>query len=236
MADKAHKPERAGNPDAHLEPVQYQDAAILAAAAEQRELLAVIEANGDYYDCEKHSPTETEAFDAAERVIAYSEGSTVEAALEQAWIAMTNIEGNTADARKARMFALHRNIDSLTAMSAPEYGFDDWSAYTLFRVLKTLHNAVTRATNDATAWDQALADYRAKHATAYAMPTGSPGEDEAVEAYCAAADILFAMPAPNAGAVAAKLEIAKDIYDGFVFPDRIIDAAVADLKRFGGEA
>jgi hypothetical protein len=89
--------------------------------------------------------------------------------------------------------------------------------------------AMAFPTADTAAWDVALADYRAKRSHSDAMPLGAPGEDDAVDAYCAAMDHLInKVPAPTLAAVVLKLELAveRETIDGYD------EALLADLRRF----
>jgi len=82
-------------------------------------------------------------------------------------------------------------------------------------------------------WADALADYEAKRAISDAMPLGTDGEDEAVDAYCRAMDHLIEdVPARNLEQVSEKVDLALQRANGF---ERIFDnhatAIVADLER-----
>lgn len=83
-----------------------------------------------------------------------------------------------------------------------------------------------------TMWEAALIDYQTKRAASDAMPLGTDGEDDAVDAWCEAMDhLILKIPAPNVAAVATKVELAmsrSDFYEGFQ------KAILADLRRLGG--
>lgn len=80
------------------------------------------------------------------------------------------------------------------------------------------------------AWDQALADYRTKRAFSDAMPLGTPNEDDAVDAFCRAMDHLIEkVPAPHAEALAIKLELVIERFDGDL-PTWAQTALLADAR------
>jgi hypothetical protein len=83
-----------------------------------------------------------------------------------------------------------------------------------------------------TTWEAALADYEAKRAASDAMPLGTEGEDDALDAWCEAMDhLIVKIPAPNVAAVATKVELAMSRSD---FHECYQEAILADLRRLGG--
>ncbi|MDT9598541.1 hypothetical protein [Sphingosinicella rhizophila] len=95
--------------------------------------------------------------------------------------------------------------------------------------------ALATSTNQ---WDSALADYRAKRLYCDNLPYGHPNEDDAVDAYCAAMDILIEeVPAPTPEAWKLKVELALERYEGFELSERCGRAIIADgLRLMGREA
>lgn len=82
------------------------------------------------------------------------------------------------------------------------------------------------------AWGRALREYHQLKAASDAMPIRSPGEDEAVDAYCAAMDrLLKEVPAPDVEAAALKLELALERFNHSGLPEDVGAAIVADLRR-----
>lgn len=82
-------------------------------------------------------------------------------------------------------------------------------------------------------WERALASYNALKDASDAMPLGTEGEDEAVDACCEAMDHLIEeTPAPTIGAVLTKLQLALERSEGF---EGLIEghqnAILADLGR-----
>jgi hypothetical protein len=86
-------------------------------------------------------------------------------------------------------------------------------------------------------WTRALAEYTQLRAASDALRDCDPREDEALSPYNAAMDNLVEnVRAPSPRALAIKLELARDRWEGFSLPNSWFDAFVADLKHIGGEA
>lgn len=84
-------------------------------------------------------------------------------------------------------------------------------------------------------WSSALADYDAKRALSDGLPSGDPGEDAALEAYCLAMDHLIEnAPAPDLAAVLRKHELATERCDGFGFITEFWQAIGDDIARLAG--
>lgn len=84
------------------------------------------------------------------------------------------------------------------------------------------------------AWSAALTTYQTKRAAADALPLGSPGEDEAVDAYCEAMDRLVDLPAPDAAALSLKLDLTKNRWEDFSIPEEWWEALCVDIRRLTG--
>ena len=83
-----------------------------------------------------------------------------------------------------------------------------------------------------TEWELAMAFYLAKRVHSDMLPPGTPGEDEAVDAYCEAMDYLvLKVPAPDGHALATKLRLAQDRWADFIMPDTWLETFIADAER-----
>jgi len=85
-------------------------------------------------------------------------------------------------------------------------------------------------------WDVALADYEAKPTACNAMPIGTEGEDEAVDAYCQAMDFLIeSVPAETVEQLKVKIDLALERASAFegIFDDHKA-GIVSDLERMCG--
>jgi hypothetical protein len=78
-------------------------------------------------------------------------------------------------------------------------------------------------------WQTALAEYQRLRAISDAIPLGTEGEDEALDAYCVAMDHLIGnVRAPNIAAVLVKLDLIAERDTG-PMPDVWFAAIKADL-------
>lgn len=83
-----------------------------------------------------------------------------------------------------------------------------------------------------TEWELAMAFYLAKRVHSDMIPLGTPGEDEALDAYCEAMDYLvLKIPSPDGKALAAKLRLAKERWADLIMPDAWLDTFIADAER-----
>lgn len=104
----------------------------------------------------------------------------------------------------------------------------------LYAVIDNQDKAYETQRLAASEWNRALAKYRALRKVSDDMPPDTEGEDAAVDAWCKAMDYLVEeIPAPSCEALACKLELARERWDGFTIPDAWHDAFLADLKRLG---
>lgn len=105
------------------------------------------------------------------------------------------------------------------------------------------------------AWEQALRDCQAARAAerTYNDTTWLPAHREAeaggpwipreinaeierlVALWLDAQDTLALTPSPTLAGVIAKIEIARERWEGFEWPDDWVDAILADLRRIDGE-
>lgn len=86
-----------------------------------------------------------------------------------------------------------------------------------------------RLLSEPTPWAEALADYEAKTAHAESLADNHPDCDRAVEARCAAMDHLVEnVSAPNLHALAYKISLVDDRWEGFETPKAWLDAFVRD--------
>lgn len=96
-------------------------------------------------------------------------------------------------------------------------------------VAACISDPVHAATEDR--WRIALSDYRRKRAISDAVPLGTAGEDDAVDAwYDAMVHLIEVVPAPDAEALAIKMRLARE-QDGLVTPDEWWRAFIADAER-----
>lgn len=103
--------------------------------------------------------------------------------------------------------------------------------------LKTLSRKPSELQFTMRDFDWLLAYYLALRTTSDAIPLGTDGENEAMEAYCLAMDALvLRCPAPDGHSLAIKMRLAKERRDGLGIPDDWIDAFIADAERLGGAA
>ena len=106
------------------------------------------------------------------------------------------------------------------------------NALSSIRAASSLAGISQIAVGNSALWDSAVADYRAKRAASDAMPLGTEGEDEAVDAYCTPMDHLINdLPAPDVAAVVTKLELAFERCEEYSFSDDYQRAILSDLRR-----
>lgn len=102
-----------------------------------------------------------------------------------------------------------------------------------------MQKKIEAAAPAATMWETALADYQAKRSHADAMPVGTDGEDEALEAYVQAMDYLIEqVPAQTLEQLHLKIDLARARSDGFedlLFDDHA-KGIVADVFRLCGRS
>lgn len=88
------------------------------------------------------------------------------------------------------------------------------------------------------AFDEAVAEYRRVRAIHDAIPLGTEGEDDAVEAYCVAMDrVIEDIRTPSIAALRIKLELIESRMEGFCgWPDEWHAAIAKDLDHLEGMA
>jgi len=161
---------------------------------------------------------------------------TPEGLLCQLWIALDacgdNLSDEEACIRRADFDGVREIERSL-----------DWGQAVVFSSIKSLRAMIAEndlappAAAGADEWSEALDAYNQLRAASDLLPPEDPRADEAVDAYVAAMDHLVEnVRAPSPEALAVKLELARDRWNGFSIPDEWLDAFAADLKHFGGEA
>jgi hypothetical protein len=83
----------------------------------------------------------------------------------------------------------------------------------------------------ADSWDRILSDYLAKREFSDRMPRGAPGEDDAVNEYCAAMDRVIMTPVPSLQALSAKTELVSERYEGFEVAGGVWSVIQSDIQR-----
>lgn len=82
-------------------------------------------------------------------------------------------------------------------------------------------------------WLKAYWEYERLRTISDAIPEGGEGEDAALDAYCAAMDVVIATPAPHVRDVRYKLELIRDRSEGSGTPEMYWQAVADDLTRLG---
>jgi hypothetical protein len=111
------------------------DEAILAAWDRRQAALAVIEANGPYFDAETDSPEAAAIYDEADVAIAKATATTPRGLLVQAWVAASYVQDSFNEVGR-RQNAMIRRADYAGLLG--EGAYLDWELQTQLAVIRSL--------------------------------------------------------------------------------------------------